>query len=439
VRGKALAVAALVAGLATACGGGGDDGGGKTSPKGGAEGVPQLTITPANGSGKARPDQGVTVTAAGGKLSQVAVKYKGTDVPGTLSADKTSWKSKWTLVPGGRYEVSATAASPKGKTSSATSSFRTVSDTALTKINNVIPDANETVGTGMPVMIQFTKSVPEKARPAVERAIEISSGTPTKGAWRWLSAGESFNGLPSVVFRPEHPWKPHQKVSVTVHYAGLKIGDNVFGDKDVTRKFKIGDSHTITVNSKTHRLVVKKNGKTVRSWGVSLGTGGEVQNDGIDHLKTTSGMHLTMAHSRLERMVAPGKKKGDPGYYDEKVPFATRISNSGEYIHQNMDDPSCLGNRNCSHGCVRSPGGDAQWFYGWSYRGDMVNITGTGRDLEYWNGWGYWQMPFSKWAEGSVLKQTVTTSPLTSPAPTASSPATTPTTPGTTPSGTATP
>ncbi|MBO2449001.1 L,D-transpeptidase family protein [Actinomadura barringtoniae] len=418
---------ALVAGLATACAG--SDDGGKTTTTGGEEGTPKLTIAPANGSGKARPDQGVTVTAAGGTLSQVVVKLKGKDVPGALSADKTSWKSTWTLVPGAKYDVTATAASPKGKTTQATSSFKTVSDTAATKINNVVPDANETVGTGMPILIQFTKSVPAKARPAVEKAIEISSSTPTKGAWRWLDSGESFNGLPSVVFRPEHPWKAHQKVSVTIHYAGIKIGDNVFGDKDLTRKFKIGDSHTISVNSHTDRLVVKKNGKVVRSWGVSLGTGGEVQSDGIDHLKTTSGMHLTMAHSRVERMVAPGKKKGDPGYYDEKVPFATRISNSGEYIHQNMDDPSCLGNRNCSHGCVRSPGGDAQWFYGWSYRGDMVSITGTGRNLEYWNGWGYWQMSFSKWQDGSTLKRSVTTAPLTATPPPAT-PGTTPTTPG---------
>lgn len=401
----------LVLGLATACGGGGDGGGGGTTAKSAAEGTPQVTITPANGSGKARPDEGVTVTASGGTLGQVSVKLKGADVPGTLSPDKTRWRTKWTLQPGGAYQVSATATSPKGKSTTATSAFRTSRATAATRITNVVPSENETVGTGMPVFVQFSKTVPEKAKPAIERSIEISSTTPTQGAWRWLSAGESFNGLPSVVFRPKRPWKPRQKVSVTVHYAGLKIGDDVFGAKDVTRTFKIGDSHTININAKTHRLVAKQNGRTVRTWGVSLGSGGDVQADGVDHLLTTSGVHLTMDRVRLERMRPPGKKKGDPGWYDEKVPWATRISNSGEYIHQNTADPACLGKRNCSHGCVRSPGDDAKWLFNWSYRGDLVTITGTKRDLAWTNGWGYWQLPFTTWAKGSALDKPVTTTP----------------------------
>ncbi|MFI0406175.1 Ig-like domain-containing protein [Actinomadura sp. 3N508] len=401
---------ALVLGLAAACGGG--DGGGGTTAKGGDDGTPKVTITPANGEGKARPDNGVTVTAAGGALNQVSVKLKGTDVPGTFSADKKTWRSTWTLRPGGSYQVSATAAAPNGKSTTATSAFRTTRAVAATRVNNVVPSQNETVGTGMPVFVQFNKAVPEKAKAAIERSIEISSSTPTEGAWRWLAPGESFNGLPSVVFRPQRPWKPRQKVTVTVHYAGLKIGDDVFGDRDVTRTFQIGDSHVVNINAKTHRATVKKNGRVIRTWGVSLGSGGDVQRDGVDHLLTTSGVHLTMDRSRLERMRPPGKKKGDPGWYDEKVPWATRISNSGEYIHQNMDDPSCLGRRNCSHGCVRSPAEDAKWFYGWSYRGDIVTITGTKRSLAWWNGWGYWQLPFTKWASGSALGKPVTTTAL---------------------------
>ncbi|MFC5180667.1 L,D-transpeptidase [Actinomadura harenae] len=409
MRGKALVVATLVLGLATACGGGTD---GKAKTAGHDEGVPEISITPANGSAKAKPDAGVTVTASGGTLSQVLVKLKDADVPGVLSADKKTWKSSWTLIPGGKYTVQAVAASSKGKTATATSSFKTVNDTARTTISNVIPSPGEKVGTGMPIFIQFNKEVPDKAKPTIEKAIEITSTYPTVGGWRWLSAGESFNGLPSVVFRPKNPWQANQKVELKVHYAGLKIGDSVYGDKDVTRKFKIGDSHVITVNNSTHRLTVKKNGTVVRKWGVSLGSGGEVQSDGVDHLKTTAGVHLTMDHVRLERMVAPGKKKGEPGYYDEQVPFATRISNSGEYIHQNMDDPSCLGNRNCSHGCVRSPASDAEWFMSWSYRGDMVTIAGTGRKLQWSNGWGYWQMPFQQWVGGSKIGQAITTAAL---------------------------
>ncbi|MEV5826003.1 Ig-like domain-containing protein [Spirillospora sp. NPDC052242] len=410
MRGKKALAMALVLGLATACGGGG--GGGVTAKKTEAA-PPAVTITPANGNARARPDQGVVVKASGGTLGAVAVTLKGKPVPGALSPDKTTWRSSWTLAPGGSYQVQATATSAEGRTTTATSAFRTTTAVAATRINNVVPSPGETVGTGMPIFVQFNKDVPEQAKPLIEKSIELSSTKPTVGSWRWLDKGHSFNGLPSLVFRPKKPWAPNQEVSLTVHYAGLKIGDDVFGAKDVTRRFKIGDAHVVDINAKTHKLTVRENGKTVRSWGVSLGSGGDVWADGVDHLLTTSGVHLTMDRSRMERMVSPGKKKGDPGYYDEQVPWATRISNSGEYIHENTSDPSCLGNRNCSHGCVRSPAEDAKWFYHWSYRGDIVNITGTARKLDWWNGWGYWEVPFDKWSN-TTDRAPVTTSPLTS-------------------------
>ncbi|MBW8486872.1 L,D-transpeptidase family protein [Actinomadura sp. PM05-2] len=421
----------LALGLVSACSSNGTGGGDKTTTQEGKDGAPSVSITPSNLAKNAEPDKGVTVTAAGGTLSRVTVTYKGRPVPGALSDDKTTWRSTWTLTPGGRYQVAATATGAKGKTTDATSSFQADKHVAATTISQVIPATGEKVGVGMPILVQFSKAVPVKARPAVEKALEITSTHPTEGAWRWLSAGESFNGLPSVAFRPRKPWKANQKVTITAHYAGLRIGDAVFGDKDVKHTFTIGDAHTITVNAKTDKLVVRKNGKVVRSWGVSLGSGGDVQADGVDHLLTTSGVHLTMNKSRLERMRPPGKKEGDPGWYDEKVPWAYRISNSGEYIHQNMDDPSCLGNRNCSHGCVRSPAGDAQWFFGWAYPGDIVTITGTKRKLAWTNGWGYWQLPFGTWTQGGALKKPVTTAPHTAaPAAGASPTASPPVTPG---------
>jgi lipoprotein-anchoring transpeptidase ErfK/SrfK len=411
VRRGLVAVVAVVLAATAACGGsagggaggagGAGNGGGGTS-KGGENGAPKVTITPGNGAQKARPDQGIVVTAAGGTLQSVTVKAAGAAVPGTMSADHLTWRSKWTLTPGASYEASASAAGTGGKTTTATSAFRTLKPAVPLTITDVTPNRGEVVGVGMPITVLFNRPVGNKA--AVERALEIHSTKPAVGAWLWVNDRE-------VIFRTKNGsyWHANQKVSFTAHLAGVKAGSGVYGSADVTHNFRIGDSHIITVNSKTDRLVVKKNGKVFKTWGVSLGTGGDVQSDGVDHLLTTSGVHLTMAKSRVERMISPGKKKGDPGYYDEKVPFATRISNSGEYIHQNMDDPTCLGNRNCSHGCVRSPAASAQWFYGWAYRGDVVIITGTNRQLGWDNGWGYYQKPWKQWVKGSALNASVTT------------------------------
>jgi hypothetical protein len=63
---------------------------------------------------------------------------------------------------------------------------------------------------------------------------------------------------------------------------------------------------------------------------------------------------------------------------------------------------------------------DAIWFFNFSYRGDPFKITGSDRELEPDNGWGYWQLSWPAWVKGSALKRPVTTDPIAAvPAPSA--------------------
>jgi lipoprotein-anchoring transpeptidase ErfK/SrfK len=121
---------------------------------------------------------------------------------------------------------------------------------------------------------------------------------------------------------------------------------------------------------------------------------------------TTSGWHLTMDKGHPVRMISPGREKGDPGYYDLMIDHAVRISDSGEYVHA-KDNVWAQGRVNVSHGCVNARPDQAAWFYETSLRGDPVLITGTDRPLEWHNGWGYWQLPWEKWRQGSALPRTV--------------------------------
>ena len=59
--------------------------------------APRLSITPANGSSDVQPGQGITVTAAHGKLSNVTVTTAGDQVTGTMNAAGTVWHSTWAL------------------------------------------------------------------------------------------------------------------------------------------------------------------------------------------------------------------------------------------------------------------------------------------------------------------------------------------------------
>ncbi|GAB2859736.1 Ig-like domain-containing protein [Actinoallomurus bryophytorum] len=378
------------------------------------------TITPANGVKKVRPDKGVQVAAANGVLDQVTVQGGGRKVEGTLSPDKKSWTSKWTLKPGATYTVTATAKNAGGKITTSTSKFTTMKAPSSVKVSDVIPSARETVGIGMPITINFDSPVANKS--AVEKALEVRSTKPVEGAWRWITSQQ-------VIFRTKSYWPAHTSVSLVAHMSGVRAAAKVYGTKDFTRTFKIGASHVAKVSLKTDKSKVYVDGKLAKTISVSGGMGG-ADSHGND-FRTTSGVHLAMGKMPEVWMTSPNIKKNEPGYYHELVLNDVQISNSGEYLHRSPGEWDCLGNRNCSHGCVRQTVAGALWFYKLSQRGDVINITGTTRKLEWNNGWGYYQMPWKTWVKGGALKKPVTTVAT-------GGATTTPTTP-TAPSGSPTP
>jgi hypothetical protein len=99
----------------------------------------------------------------------------------------------------------------------------------------------------------------------------------------------------------------------------------------------------------------------------------------------------------------------DPRYYKLTVYDAVQISASGEYVHSAPWSVWAQGSTNVSHGCVNASPEFAAWFYGISQRGDIVTVTGTERELEWNNGYGYWQLPWTQWLRGSARKRPVTT------------------------------
>jgi lipoprotein-anchoring transpeptidase ErfK/SrfK len=403
--------------LTTACSGGGNGGGSLTGGRP-EPAAPQVKITPKDGAGKARPDKGITVKVANGTLTAVSVVAKGRKVPGALSADRTRWRSRWTLTPGSAYRVSATAHNPAGKTTTATSTFKTLKAPNTLSVLSVTPGTGEKVGIGMPISVTFDRPVGD--RKAVERSLEVKSEHATHGAWYWVNDQ-------TVIFRTEKFWKANQKVGFIAHLAGVKSAKDTYGTADVARRFQIGDSHIITVNTRTKRLTIKRNGKRIKNVGISAGRGGLVRN-GVDVYKTTSGVHLTMSKHRVERMTSRWMgvtDKKDPRFYDEKIPFAVRISNSGEYIHSMASTVWAQGRQNVSHGCVNSPPSFAEWFFDWSYLGDPVIVTGSGRGLDPFNGWSYWELPWKQWVQGSAFDRAVGTGrPTATPRATPSAPAT---------------
>ncbi|GAA1004044.1 hypothetical protein Aple_005670 [Acrocarpospora pleiomorpha] len=351
--------------------------------------APAITIVPAEGTNRVRPDKNVVVTSEGGALEEVLVESAGENIEGEFDADRTKWTSNKPLRPSSTYTVSAKATGEGGPTT-ATSEFTTLKPKAELAVADVTPGIKgETVGVGMPIMVTFNQAVTNKA--AVEAALKVDAQKPAEGAWRWISDR-------LVIYRPAKYWPAHQKVTFTADLTGIRGGPDMYGTKSFTHTIKIGARLVSVVNTKTHMMVVKKDGKVVQTMKISAGKATTRE------YTTTSGVHLTMSKHNPETMISPGKKEGDPGYYKEIVNHAVRISNSGEYVHSAPWSVGSQGRANVSHGCINAHPNQAKWFYDNFHRGDVVTVVGTDRELEWNNGWGFWQMSYAKWKSGSALK-----------------------------------
>ncbi|RFU40679.1 hypothetical protein DZF91_15875 [Actinomadura logoneensis] len=387
--GATVAAALAAAGL-TGCSGGGAELGRDTAVR--------LDVSPASGGDALRPDTAIEIAADRGTVENVTVRHKGNPVVGDLSPDRTRWKSRWGLDPGTDYSVTATALGHDGRTRTVTTDFTIAKVRKALEASLEAPYDKETVGVGIPIILRFGQGVGD--RRAVERSLEVTSANPVEGAWHWFDDQ-------TVVFRTKQYWPAHTKVSFRAHLSGVRAGKGYWGAKDVRADFRVGDSHISKASAVTHMMYVRSNGRLVRKIPVSMGRGG------VEKYTTTNGVHLTMEKDDPVIMDSSttGCGPGCPGYYRETVYAAVRISNSGEYVHSAPWSVGDQGNSNVSHGCVNASPENARFFYNLSYRGDPVRITGTSRELEPDNGWGYWQEPWQKWVQGSAFKQALSVGP----------------------------
>jgi lipoprotein-anchoring transpeptidase ErfK/SrfK len=355
--------------------------------------VAGVQITPASGS--VRPDTPITVKAVGGKLQNVTVTGAAGQIEGGVGQDGV-WKSRWPLDPGAKYEITATAFGADGETKTEVGAFRTTRPKKTSASTVVMPNNKETVGIGMPVKLHFEQKVTNKV--GVEQALEVRSSKPVEGAWHWFDDQ-------NVVFRTREYWPAHTKVQVIGHTAGVRLAKDVYGSKNIDLNFKIGDAHETVGNARTHYLVVRKNGKKVRRIPTSMGKGG------IRKYTTTNGIHLALEKEYMTVMTSPGIGPGSPGYYSLNVYWTVKFSDSGEYVHSAPWSVGSQGRANVSHGCVNISPSNAKWFNRFTYRGDPIRIKGTNRELEPENGWGYWQLNWKSWLNGSKAKAVMSSAP----------------------------
>ena len=356
----------------------------------------RLSITPAGGTSHVNPAKGITVTAAGGKISGVTVQLAASHLPGaltgivngavngTLNAARTRWHSTWTLSPSARYTVTAKAVSRSGQAVTQTSSFRTLRP-ARTFQTQIFEGYHKTYGVGMPIMLTFSQPITDK--PAVERSLELWTSKPVVGAWYW-------DGDTSLSFRPRGYWPAHTKVTFTGNLDGVEGAPGLYGMHTLTQSFTIGRSLIVVASTATHHMKVYRNGKLFSHWPISTGRPGD---------NTPNGTYLTIDKGNPVLMKGPG--------YRLEVPWSVRFTWTGDYLHDAFWSVGEQGFTNVSHGCVNMAPADAETYYKMELPGDPVTVSGSPRAGQWDNGWTQWFLSWPKLLRGSALHEAVQAGP----------------------------
>lgn len=358
----------------------------------------KIAITPKDGAGNVGLNDSANVAVSDGTLTQVELKSsEGTVVAGKIAADGKSWKPDTALKRSTKYAVSATAKDADGREAHENASFTTVSP-ENSFVGSFIPDQGQTVGVGMPVSITFNK--PIKDQKAVQAAINVSSSSGQEVVGHWF-------GSQRLDFRPEQYWQANSTVTLKLELEGVQGAPGVQGVQSKTVTFKVGRSQVSTVDAKTKKMTVTRDGAVLKTIPISAGS---------PENPTYNGQMVISEKFKETRMngATVGFTDDDgKGEYDIKdVPHAMRLSNSGTFIHGNYwGSDSIFGSVNTSHGCVGlndakgagDPNQPGAWFFDNSLIGDVVTVVNSpDKTIKPDNGLNGWNMSWAEWKAGAA-------------------------------------
>ena len=352
--------AALASGagvLAVACtsgNGGNTGGGGQQAPE---QPVAKLTADPAVDAKQVPVLQPITVKVTDGTLTDVKVtNADGKAIAGGFNAERTVWTSSESLGYGKTYTYAATATGTDHKPATLGGSFTTINPASQIRVT-VNPGDDAQVGVAMPVSVKFTADVRNKA--AVERALSVETSKNVEGSWGWLSDRQ-------VDWRPKEYWPANTQVTVSAKLYGVDIGAGAYPRADVSTKFTIGRNQVVKIHTTDHVMNVYRNGSKAHSYPCSNGLDSDVNRN------TPNGTYMIMTKEPTAIF-----DNARYGYTNVNKKWACRISNHGEYIHENQDNAAAIGKTNNSHGCVNLLDADAKDYFDSALIGDPVEITGS--------------------------------------------------------------
>jgi lipoprotein-anchoring transpeptidase ErfK/SrfK len=362
--------------------------------------VAKVTASPAFGTSGLSPAQALVISVTRGKITKFTLtNLSGKVVKGAVSKDGTSWTLGELLGYGKTYTAAGTAIGTDGKAVAIKGSFSTVAPETEVAVH-VSPGDGAVVGVADPVIVRF--GVEPADRALIEKNVTITTTPKVEGAWAWM---QHDDGLWALDWRPKVYWPANTKVHVDAAVYGLKFGAGEYGADDVTSDFSIGRNQVVYADAKSYQIVVKQGcaindeascAKTVATYPASFGRGDVVNNP---NLVTRSGIHVVIEKLPVHLMI------GSPPFnYHSTEYWDVRISDNGEFIHENPNTVGDQGNTNVSHGCINLSPTSAKAYFNSALIGDPVEVTGTSVQLSSDDGdlWD-WTIPWSKWLTMSAL------------------------------------
>jgi lipoprotein-anchoring transpeptidase ErfK/SrfK len=330
------------------------------------------------------PATPVVVKATNGTLKTVTVTNTktGTVVTGDYSSDKTSWTSNEDLGFGSTYSVDAIGANPQGSPGEQKTTMTTVNP-SLKSYTNMIPAPGSvsSIGVGMPIIFEFSHPVTNKS--AAEAGIKIAATPSQPMGFFWVSSTE-------LDARPQNYWTPGTKIHVTAKLYGTDLGGGNFDQQDRDETYTVHDAWVAKADGNTEQMQIFDNSSLVKTMNISMGK---------DSTPTSNGTHVISAKNQSVQMnsCTYGVCPPDPRAYNETEYWAERITNGGEFVHENPDTVGVQGKANVSHGCINLNEADAEWFFNHLGIGDVVEVTNSGGPTIAPTAFiGDWTVPFSQ-------------------------------------------
>ena len=351
---------------------------------------PQTTAvitTPAENATNVLAATDVAFATQNGEEATIEVKdAAGKAVQGAVLPDKKTWRPDRQLQYGTKYTATITTTSADGRTGSRSTTFTTMAKPAkLVRVSSFLGDG-QVVGVGMPMIVHFGQSIPSKYRADVQRRMTVKTTPAQVGIWHWVSPKE-------IHYRPKTYWQPNTKISYKVQLGGVRMGDSAYGRSDFTVDLKTGRSLVMTVDNKTKKMTVKRNGKVLRTIRISLGK---------RSTPSSSGTMIVMEKKRKTVFDTRAELGPEEGYRTD-IEYAQRITWSGQFIHAAPWSEGDQGRRNVSHGCVNISMKMGEWLFNRTMLGDPITVKGTEEKLRNGNGWTDWNMSWDQYVKGSAL------------------------------------